>query len=313
MDRVISVFIGGSSEGIKFANKVKNSLDETGKIQCTIWNRDTFEYNETFLNSLTKASLVHDFGIFIASSDDLVLIREKLEEIPRDNVLFEYGLFLGAMGNSRTFLIQEDKCKLPTDLIGYTTPRFKRNFTAQKWDELTKSISENIKIQFHKSEIQLLPSTSLAIGYFNSFIRSVSRSIFDDEGCTLCKSKSFHKDVTLKILIPNELSDNIGAKAQVYYKTQKLEIDEIGKTRRPFPIRYFKSENIDELLIVDIPTTLNAIRPAINLLINDTALGINPDKVRLEKKELENFKRTLEYLVREDDYAKHIVAIEWMD
>lgn len=313
MDRVISVFVGGASEGLKFADKVKECLDEVGKIQCTIWNKDTFEYNETFLNSLTKASLVHDFGIFIASSDDLALIRKSSEEIPRDNVLLEYGLFLGAMGNSRTFLIQEDGCKLPTDLVGYTTPRFKRNFTNQKWTELTTSISENIKIQFNKSEIQLLPSTSLAIGYFNSFIRSVSRSIFDDEGCVLCKAKSFHKDVSLKILIPNELSDNIGAKAQVYYKTQKLEIDEIGKTRRPFPVRYFKSESVEELLIVDIPTTLNAIRPAVNLLIQDSGLGVNPDKLRLEKKELENFKRTLDYLVNEDDYAKHIVKIEWMD
>jgi len=148
MDRAISVFIGGSSEGIKFADKVKESLDAGGKIQCTIWNKETFEYNETFLNSLTKASLVHDFGIFIASGDDLALIRDKIEDIPRDNVLFEYGLFLGAMGNNRTFLVQEEGCKLPTDLGGYTTPRFKRNFINDDWNTLGKDILADIKIQF---------------------------------------------------------------------------------------------------------------------------------------------------------------------
>lgn len=159
----------------------------------------------------------------------------------------------------------------------------------------------------------MLPSTSLAIGYFNSFIANVSRSIFEEDGCNLGKSNSFHENVKLRILIPKELSGDVGAKAQIYYRSQNFELDEIGNKKRPFSIRYFKSKIDSELSIVDMPTTLNAIRPAINLLILDSGLGINPDKIKLESKELENFRRTLEYLVQQDDYAKDIVKIEWME
>lgn len=313
MGRIIRVFIGGSSEGLKYAKALKNELESSNEFDCTIWNKDTFQFNESFLDSLTKASLVNDFGIFIASNDDFAFIREKIEEVPRDNVLFEYGLFLGALGNKRTFLVQEKGCKLPTDLLGYTTPRFKKESDEGEWAEIALNIKENMLIQFQRSEIQLLPSTSLAIGYFNSFIINIARCIVDNKGCNLEKSKEYHKEVLVKILIPKELSEDISAKAQVYYKKGEYSLDEIKSQKRPFPIRYYKNVSSKELEIVDIPTTLNAIRPSINLLIPDTGLGINPDKISLERKELENFKKTLEYLVKQNDYSDDIVTVDWLD
>lgn len=313
MDRLIRIFIGGSSEGLKYTKLLKNELEKSEEFDCTIWNKDIFQFNESFLDSLTKASLVNDFGIFIASNDDFAFTREKMEEVPRDNVLFEYGLFLGALGNKRTFLVQEKGCKLPTDLLGYTTPRFKKEFNEEEWSDIVINIKENILIQFKRSEIQLLPSTSLAIGYFNSFIIDISKCIVDNKGCSLEKSNEHHEEVLVKILIPRELSDDISAKAQVYYKKGDYSLDEINSQKRPYPIRYYKNETSKELEIVDIPTTLNAIRPSINLLIPDTGLGVNLDKISLERKELENFKKTLEYLVKQNDYSNEIVSIEWLE
>lgn len=311
MDRVINIFIGGTTEGLKFAKTVKAEFEKLGKVQCTVWNKDVFQFNESFLNSLTKASLIYDFGVFIASADDVVLIRKSFEKISRDNVVFEYGLFLGAMGNSRTFLIQEDGCKLPTDLLGYTTPRFKEKFTADDWSGLVKEILKDAEIQFNKSEIQVLPSTSLAIGYFNSFVSKVAKFVFENDGCTLNKANSHHKDVLFKIIMPKGLSSDIAAKAQIFYKKEKLEIEEIGNIKRPYPIRFFKNEEEGLLSIIDMPTTLNAIRPAVDLLVKDSGLGINPDKLKLERKELENFKKTMDFLISQDDYAKDIVVMAW--
>ena len=313
MDRKINVFIGGSSEALNVAKKVSEILTESGRFNVVIWNKDTFTYNESFLSSLIKASLIYDFGIFVASSDDLALIRKNIDTIPRDNVIFEYGLFLGALGNKKTFLLQEDSCKLPTDLLGYTTPRYKSKFKPKEWTDLVDSIADEMNKQFLRSEIQVLPSTSLAIGYFNSFISKVSKHIFESDGSILNKSKLDHQDVSIEVRIPNELSDNVGAKAFVHYKEESLQIDEIGDPKRPFPVRFYKSDDNDMLTIIDIPTTLNSIRPSINLLIPDTGLGINEDKIKLELKEVENFKRTLEFLIEQNDYANKIVTVKWLN
>lgn len=312
MDRIINIFIGGSKDSLKYATIIKDKLEIIGAFNCVVWDKDVFQFNQSFLSSLSKASIVYDFGIFVASKDDLAAIRDDIYEVPRDNVIFEYGLFLGIMGNNRTYLLQEEGCKLPTDLLGYTTPRFKSDYNDTDWEDLAKQIASDVKIHFQKSEIQLLPSTSLAIGYYNSFVSKITKWIFDKEGCLLNKSQTHHKEVQIKILIPPSLSEDISAKAQVFYKTHQFQIEEIGDPKRPFPIRFFKEESEDYIVIVDIPTTLNAIRPAINLLVPDSGVGTNPDKIKIERKELENFKKTLQYLVSQDDYAKDILVIDWI-
>ena len=43
---------------------------------------------------------------------------------PRDNVVFEAGLFGGALGIRRTFIIHANGSKLPSDLLGLTSVRY---------------------------------------------------------------------------------------------------------------------------------------------------------------------------------------------
>jgi hypothetical protein len=43
---------------------------------------------------------------------------------PRDNVVFEAGLFGGALGMRRTFILHASGSKLPTDLLGLTSVRY---------------------------------------------------------------------------------------------------------------------------------------------------------------------------------------------
>ena len=43
---------------------------------------------------------------------------------PRDNVVFEAGLFGGALGMRRTFILHARGAKLPTDLLGLTSIRY---------------------------------------------------------------------------------------------------------------------------------------------------------------------------------------------
>ena len=63
-----------------------------------------------------------DFAVMVLSPDDLIESRGQSYASPRDNVLFELGLFMGRFGRSRVFIVheegQEENLKLPSDLAG---------------------------------------------------------------------------------------------------------------------------------------------------------------------------------------------------
>ena len=46
-----------------------------------------------------------DFAAFIISPDDTVISRDAENLAPRDNVIFELGLFMGVLNRQRVFLI----------------------------------------------------------------------------------------------------------------------------------------------------------------------------------------------------------------
>lgn len=309
--RLINVFIGGSSEALDYAEKVKLVLEASGEIKCTIWNDGIFEFNQTFFRALTQACYSFDFGILIASKDDIALIRNNVKDIPRDNVILEYGLFLGVLSNNRTFLVQEKGTNLPTDLLGYSTPQFKKDFNEKDWSSFGEKLTQEIKKQFKKSEIQALPSTALAIGYFTSFLKPASHYTYlqVDAKSLLNTNDVEHANRKIQVVLPSKLSDNISAKATKYYNDKKYTLDSICDPCRPFPIRFYT--NSENLVLVDMPTALNAIRPSVNLLVPDTGLGINETKQLIERRELENFKKTLEYLIDQDDYARSLVEVIW--
>jgi predicted nucleotide-binding protein len=56
------------------------------------------------------------------TADDMTVSRGLRKKTPRDNVVFELGLFMGAIGRDRTFIVSPRKndLKLPTDLLGVT-------------------------------------------------------------------------------------------------------------------------------------------------------------------------------------------------
>jgi len=62
--------------------------------------------------------------------DDNSIVRGKTQWTVRDNVLFEAGIFMGALGPKRTFLLlpshSAGRLRLPSDLAGMTTLSYGR-------------------------------------------------------------------------------------------------------------------------------------------------------------------------------------------
>lgn len=119
-----SVFIGSSSEGLRVAKVIQVLLDPMCEV--TLWSQGVFGLGEGTLESLVAAADQFDFAILVVSPDDLVQSHGQSGSAPRDNVLFELGLFMGSLGRQRTFIVYDRTIdmKLPSDLAGVSAATF---------------------------------------------------------------------------------------------------------------------------------------------------------------------------------------------
>src|SRR4030095_4630538 len=116
-----ALFIGSSSEGLEFARAVRSLLADD--VEVTLWNEGFFQVGNTFIESLVNGLPRFDFAAVVLTPDDLIRSRDLTMLSPRDNALFELGLFMGHLGRERTFVVrpQDDSLKIPSDLAGLTT------------------------------------------------------------------------------------------------------------------------------------------------------------------------------------------------
>jgi Predicted nucleotide-binding protein containing TIR-like domain len=119
-----SLFIGSSSEGLVFAQAVRAGLDADAEV--TIWNEGVFPLGQTFIEALLNALPRFDFAVLVLTADDAVFSRRAEAVGPRDNVLFELGLFMGRLGRSRTVVLHQATAdlKIPSDLSGLVTATY---------------------------------------------------------------------------------------------------------------------------------------------------------------------------------------------
>ncbi|WP_210163498.1 TIR domain-containing protein [Rhizobium leguminosarum] len=118
----IRVFIISSAESLPVARLVRNAF-EHDPFLTTIWTDGVFRVANYTLQDLEAEVDDSDFAVAIAHADDLTESRGKDWPSPRDNVVFELGLFMGKLGRQRAILMEprEEKVKLPSDLSGITT------------------------------------------------------------------------------------------------------------------------------------------------------------------------------------------------
>lgn len=112
------------TEGLDVAYAVRDQLDREAEI--TLWNEGIFHLSHSFLESLVNALDRFDFAILVPTPDELLVSRDDSLLAPRDNLVFELGLFMGRLGRARTFVICADdaRLKMPSDLAGISVARY---------------------------------------------------------------------------------------------------------------------------------------------------------------------------------------------
>lgn len=114
-----NLFIGCSVEDLEVARAIQFNLDHD-KIDTEIWTDNIFLPSSYTISDLLSQLKKSDFALFVMSGNDITESRGTRLLTPRDNVVFEIGLFMGKLKNDRVMMIKPrgEKLKIPSDLLG---------------------------------------------------------------------------------------------------------------------------------------------------------------------------------------------------
>ncbi|RGB82644.1 hypothetical protein DW097_24590 [Enterocloster clostridioformis] len=123
-EKRMEIFLGSSSEAKTDMEDIGYQLEQLGN-KAVLWNSagdNIFPPNDNTIDSLIAITKRVQAAVFIFNADDKVWHHNSLKESKsvRDNVLFEYGLFCGALGKSRVCFVCKNKPTLASDLSGLT-------------------------------------------------------------------------------------------------------------------------------------------------------------------------------------------------
>ena len=107
------------------AKALEANLSHEG-FEPTLWSREAHSASEYNLEALLREASSSDFAVFVFAPDDQVTIRGESFSVVRDNVLFELGLFIAALGRNRCLIVRgaEQPMRLPSDLDGLTVLKY---------------------------------------------------------------------------------------------------------------------------------------------------------------------------------------------
>jgi len=128
------IFLGSSGKQAKLLQALTRDLEDFAHVEP--WTT-SFNPGTTTLERLLELTREVDFAAFVFAHDDWTTNSAPASDpsgsgqpSPRDNVVFEAGLFGGALGMRRTFILHAMGAKLPSDLLGLTAVRYAERTTA---------------------------------------------------------------------------------------------------------------------------------------------------------------------------------------
>jgi parallel beta-helix repeat protein len=120
-----SIFLGSSQEQRASIEKLADALGDVGDVAVVPWY-ESFKAGFGTLEELVKRIEEVDFAAFFLVPDDLLTMRGESRRVPRDNIVFELGLFMGALNRERTFALVDERrpVDLFADFYGVTQVRY---------------------------------------------------------------------------------------------------------------------------------------------------------------------------------------------
>jgi len=116
----MKIFIASSKESIDLMREIEVWIQEANH-EPLPWDKPgLFPPGEQTFLTLINISKQIDGAICVFGEDDNIWYRGDAATQPRDNVLIEYGLFVGALGPTKAIICRQGTPKHSTDLQGIT-------------------------------------------------------------------------------------------------------------------------------------------------------------------------------------------------
>jgi hypothetical protein len=150
------IFLGSSGQQEKLLQALTRGLADIADVDP--WTT-VFNPGVSTLDRLVELTREVDFAAFVFAQDDWTMKGTSPEAAagqasPRDNVVFEAGLFGGALGIRRTFILHAEGAKLPTDLLGLTSIRYDPDTTPAIVRQINQKLKKAIDAEGRISRLE---------------------------------------------------------------------------------------------------------------------------------------------------------------
>ena len=152
------IFLGSSGKQEKVIQALTRGLGDIARVEP--WTT-SFNPGTSTLERLIELTREVDFAAFVFAQDDWTTSSppaasepRPVQASPRDNVVFEAGLFGGVLGMRRTFILHANGSKLPSDLLGLTCVRYPGELTPAEMRVVNQKLRKAIENEGRLTRIE---------------------------------------------------------------------------------------------------------------------------------------------------------------
>ena len=217
------IFIGSSGKQAKLLQALTRGLQDTAQVEP--WTTSLTPGTST-LERLVELAHQVDFAAFVFARDDWTTASPAAaqpaatgQDSPRDNVVFEAGLFGGVLGMRRTFILHSRGAKLPTDLLGLISIRYDDAATSAEVKALNQKLRQAIESEGRRARIDGLwwQFSLTALGPREPSAVSLLRISRDRNGALEVTGRSWQEDGRLSARYWSEATKEKQEPAGVFY------------------------------------------------------------------------------------------------
>jgi Predicted nucleotide-binding protein containing TIR-like domain len=216
------IFLGSSGKQVKLLQALTRGLQDVAQVEP--WTTSLTPGTST-LDRLVELAHKVDFAAFVFARDDWTtatpaagVTPDTGQESPRDNVVFEAGLFGGVLGMGRTFILHSHGSKLPTDLLGLICIRYD-DVTPSEMKTLNQKLRKAIETEGRVARIdgQWWQFSLTARGPREPSAISLLRISRDRDGALEVSGRSWQEDGSISARYRSEAAKEKKEPSGVFY------------------------------------------------------------------------------------------------